>query len=182
MTAMAVRIRTVTAADTPFLREALYQAVFVPPGGSPPPRTIIDLPDLAIYVDEFGLRAGDSGVLALAGETPVGAAWTRLIRGYGYINDNTPELSIALLPAYRGQGIGTRLLLAQFALLAPTVDKVSLSVQKANPAHRLYTRLGFEIAAEDETTWIMIGNLTAFTSDVPLDYVTAGVRVENKTA
>lgn len=166
MTGIAVSIRTLTADDAPFLREALYQAVFVPPGGVPPSRTIIDLPELAIYVDAFGSRAGDAGVLALAGETPVGAAWARLIRGYGYVNDSTPELSIAVVPTCRGQGIGTRLLLALFALIAPTTDQVSLSVQKANPAHRLYARLGFEIAAEDETTWIMIGSARPFRRDV----------------
>jgi ribosomal protein S18 acetylase RimI-like enzyme len=153
---MTIHIRALTVDDAPFLREALYHAIYVPPDAEPPPWTIIDLPELAAYIDGFGTRAGDTGVLALDGERPVGAAWARFMRGYGFVDDATPELSIALLPEYRGSGIGTRLMQSLFAALTPIAPRVSLSVQVKNPAFRLYQRLGFLIAAEDGDTAIMV--------------------------
>ena len=40
---------------------------------------------------------------------PIGAAWLRLLkgdeRGYGHVDDETPELGMAVLPAYRGRGV-----------------------------------------------------------------------------
>jgi ribosomal protein S18 acetylase RimI-like enzyme len=157
--AIAIDIRPLRADDVPFLREALYHAVFVPPNAKPPARTLIDLPELAAYIDRFGARSGDVGVLALAGESPVGAAWARLMRGYGYVDDDTPELSIALLPEYRGQGIGTQLMQVLLNALKPLAARVSLSVQRANPAFRLYQRLGFGVVSGDEESVIMVRSL-----------------------
>lgn len=66
------------------------------------------------------------------------------MRGYGYVDDGTPELAVALYPGYRGRGIGGRLLRALFAELRDRgFRSVSLSVQHANPAYALYRRLGF---------------------------------------
>ena len=64
----------------------------------------------------------------------------------------TPELSVAVMPGYRGQGIGTRLLNALLDTASKSYDAVSLSVQADNPALRLYQRLGFEVI-EDGGTW-----------------------------
>lgn len=153
---MAIRIRALALEDAPFLQEALYHAVYVPPGVDPPPRSITALPELAAYIDGFGTRAGDTGILALDGEAPVGAAWARLMRGYGFVDASTPELSIALLPGYRGSGIGTRLMKALFAALTPIAQSVSLSVQLRNPAFRLYHRLGFQVVSQDGDTAIMV--------------------------
>jgi ribosomal-protein-alanine N-acetyltransferase len=45
---------------------------------------------------------------------PIGAAWLRLWskdeQGYGFVDVHTPELSMAVRPEFRGQGIGTLLL------------------------------------------------------------------------
>jgi ribosomal protein S18 acetylase RimI-like enzyme len=81
-------------------------------------------------------------------QQPVGAVWIRLMigeaKGYGYINDQTPELSIAMLPGYRGLGLGTRLMTALIEAVRETYPALSLSVSADNPARRLYERLGFE--------------------------------------
>jgi ribosomal protein S18 acetylase RimI-like enzyme len=156
---MLVHLRPLTADDAAFLREALYQAIFVLPGEAPPPRSLIDQPELAQYMSGFGGQVGDVGVVALVEATPIGAAWARLIRGYGYVDDQTPELSIAVLPGYRGQGVGEQLLYALFDSLRPSYNQVSLSVQTANPAHRLYQRLGFQIARDDGDSWLMLRRL-----------------------
>jgi ribosomal protein S18 acetylase RimI-like enzyme len=156
---MTVHPRPLTADDAAFLREALYQAIFVPPGEAPPPLHLIDQPELAQYISGFGGQVGDAGVLALIEAQPIGAAWARLIHGYGYVDDQTPELSIAVLPEYRGQGVGTRLLVALFDQLRPQYNQVSLSVQTANPALHLYQRLGFQIARGDGDSRVMVRRL-----------------------
>ena len=65
-----------------------------------------------------------------------------------------------LLEEYRGQGIGTELLRAMMdALEREGVRQVSLSVQKGNPAVRLYRRVGFRIVRETEEEYIMVDRL-----------------------
>ncbi len=162
---MTIHIRAQTLADAPFLREALYHAIYVPPDAEPPPRTIIDLPELVTYIEGFGTRAGDRGVLALDGESPIGAAWARFMRGYGFVDDATPEMSIAVLPEYRGLGIGTRLIEALFVALTPVAKRVSLSVQVGNPAFRLYQRLGFQIVTNDGDSATMVLAVCQFVGD-----------------
>ena len=64
---------------------------------------------------------------------------------YGHIDDNTPSLALAVCRPYRGYGIGTSLMRALMERLQEDgFNAVSLSVQKSNPAFRLYQRLGFE--------------------------------------
>jgi ribosomal protein S18 acetylase RimI-like enzyme len=147
---MNYKLRSLTPADQPFLWEMLYQALYVPADETPPPRDAIYQPDLARYVQDWG-RAGDRGFLAsdLATGEPIGAVWLRFLigedKGYGYVNDQTPELGLAVLPPYRGQGIGTALL---NALVADAPGAISLSVSADNPALRLYQRFGFSIVDE----------------------------------
>jgi ribosomal protein S18 acetylase RimI-like enzyme len=150
---MNYHIRLATLDDEPLLWEMLYLAVFVPPGKPPLPRDLVQSPSLARYVERWG-RDGDLGAVALhptLGE-PIGAAWLRLWtayeHGYGYCDAETPELSIAVLPTFRGQGVGTRLL----DYLLPAADErhraVSLSVSADNPAVRLYHRFGFVVVGD----------------------------------
>ncbi len=140
-----LRIRQLTTADEPFLWEAAYHAIFVPSGQSPPPRSILADPNIARYVQNWG-RKGDLGFAAELAGRRIGACWLRLWsgkdRGYGYIDTETPELSLAVWPGHRAKGIGTRLLKATLAE-ATDYSGVSLSVSSINPAVRLYDRMGF---------------------------------------
>ena len=87
----------------------------------------------------------------------VGAAWCRIMEDYGHIDNDTPSLAISLLPEYRGQGTGTRLLNGLLLLLRENGHRrASLSVQKENPALRLYHRTGFRIVAEKGTEYLML--------------------------
>jgi ribosomal protein S18 acetylase RimI-like enzyme len=156
---MDVKIRLITVDDAPFLREMLYHAIFLPPGAEPLPFEIVDEPALRAYIIDFGTHDGDIGVLALVDEQPVGAAWARLLHGYGFVDAQTPELSIALLPNFRGQGIGTLLLEHLFAALKPHFAAVSLSVQAENPAARLYQRQGFEAVKSEGGSLTMVRRL-----------------------
>ncbi len=142
-----ITFRPIQPDDAACLRLMLYHAIHVPPGEAPPPLTIVDQPDIARYIADFGQRAGDSGVLAFADGVCIGAAWVRLMEGYGFIAAYVPELSIALAPEYRGQGIGAQLLDRVLAALRPEFTHVSLSVSLDNPAKRLYERIGFQVWA-----------------------------------
>lgn len=151
-------IRPLTAADEPFLWEIMYHAIHVAEGEAPPPRDIVRRPELAHYLDSWG-REHDGGFIAELNGVPVGAVWLRLLKGddagYGYVDDATPELSMALLPDYRGQGIGTRLLEAALADATKRYAAVSLSVDPSNAAMRLYERFGFVVVGESGTSLTM---------------------------
>lgn len=143
------------------MREFLYQAIYLPAGVEPPPRSIVDLPELQVYLDQFGARAGDHCLVAEADKKIVGAGWSRIMKDYGHVDDSTPSLAISLLPEYRGHGIGTRLLNSLLVLLQKTgYTRVSLSVQAENPALHLYKRAGFQILEARGTEYLMIRDLT----------------------
>lgn len=153
-----VRMREIAAADQAVLWDMLYLALFVAPGAPPFPRAILHEPMIARYAAGWG-RAGDHGLLALAGDLPVGAAWVRLFTveepGYGFLGAGIPELTIAVLPAYRGRGIGGRLLERLLADLGGRFPAVSLSVVDINPACRLYERFGFVTVSAYADTLVM---------------------------
>lgn len=161
---MRLLIRPLKRADEPFLWEMLYHALYVPEGHEPFPRGIVNDPEIAGYVLGWG-RANDLGFAAVDETTQkaVGAVWIRLFttenQGYGYVDDDTPELSIAILPDYRKQGLGTRLLNHMIAEAAKQHSGLSLSVSSDNPAKRLYQRLGFEIIAQDGSSLTMMKRL-----------------------
>jgi GNAT superfamily N-acetyltransferase len=154
-----LEVRMAAAGDEPFLREMLFLAPFVPPGSDPMPRLDRNDPALTHYVDGYG-RAGDLGVIASAAGTDVGAAWVRLLTaddaGYGYVDDVTPELTIAVVPEWRGRGVGTVLMEELLARTAGEFPAVGLSCDPANPAMRLYERFGFVAVGASGTSITMV--------------------------
>lgn len=156
-----VQIRKIHPDERGLLREFLYQAIYLPEGAAPPPRSVVDLPELQVYIADFGTKPGDYCFIAETEGTAVGAAWSRIMEDYGHIDSNTPSLAISLLPGYRGLGIGTQLLIGLlFFLQENGYLRVSLSVQKENPALRLYQRAGFQILAERGTEYLMLRDIT----------------------
>ncbi len=151
---MEPHIRQLTADDESFLWTALYHALHVPPGADSLPPEVVRQPDLARYVSGWMQRPGDFGFVAEVNGEPVGAAWVRRWpssdRGYGFVDQATPELSMALLPGHRGRGIGTALLRRLLAEAARDSEAVSLSVSESNAALRLYERFGFAVVGEPE--------------------------------
>ena len=159
---MECNIRALTPNDESFLWEMLYQALYVPEGHPALPREIVQIPELAHYVKDWG-RQGDYGFLAsdpITGKS-IGATWLRLLigdnKGYGHVDDSTPELSIAVLPEYRGQGVGSQLL-AHLLVSECGQSSISLSVSADNPAVRLYQRFGFETIVQSNESLIMKRN------------------------
>ena len=143
---MQINFRRLEADDAELLWEFLYLAVHVPPGQPPYPRDILKIPEIRRYAEAWG-RAGDLGYLACDGDEPIGAAWIRMLvgrrRGSAMWMSHTPELAMSLLPAYRGQGIGSRSSVWSCEMQARNFPGVCLSVDEDNPAKKLYVRSGF---------------------------------------
>lgn len=157
---MNVTIRELQKQEYPLLDHFLYEAIFVPEGIEPPPKTIIKSPELQVYVAHFGEAKDDWGLAAEVGGQIVGAVWVRIMNDYGHIDDKTPSLAISLDKEYRGLGIGTAMMKEMLALLkAHGYKQVSLSVQKANYAAKMYPKIGFEIIRENEEEYIMVYHL-----------------------
>lgn len=157
---MTFAIRPAAADDQAFITEMQYDACFVPPGAEPFPREVLDDPAIRPYHAGFGTRPGDVGVIAEiatgiagSGDRALGAAWVRQVRGYGFVDDHTPELGIAVVADRRGEGIGASMLGALF----DHVPRCSLSCDLRNPAVGLYERFGFEVVRRDgEHTVVML--------------------------
>ena len=119
--------------DVRFLRDMLHHAYYWrerSPGEGPGPA--------ARYIKGWG-RPGDTVLIAVDDGFPVGAAWYRLfrtgLRGYGTVDEETPELAIAVVPSRRGRGIGEALLEALCdRARADGYRALSLSVGHDNPA------------------------------------------------
>ena len=150
---MSYVIRPALKDDEPFLWEMLYYAAHMQEEGE----TALDAAkrnvDLVKYVRDWG-RETDVGCIALdvSSNQPIGAAWIRLLVGdektISYVDAATPELAIAVLPAYLGKGAGPQLLTSVLEEAKKQYAAVVLSVRVNNPARWLYERVGFVVFGE----------------------------------
>ena len=156
----SIDIRPIKADEIALLKVFLYEAIFIPEGVEAPPRDIVEKPELRVYTDDFGSREGDYCLVAEAGGKIVGAVWSRIMNDDGHVDDDTPSLAISLHKEYRGQGIGTQLMVKMLELLKEKgYEKVSLAVQKANYAAKMYEKVGFETVDENGEEYIMVRGL-----------------------
>ena len=162
MTSGGLSIRPLGTDDQDDLWNWLHIALWDPPPAPLRPREVLDHPGVSIYAKEWG-REGDVGVVGQVDGKPVGACWVRRIRGglgLGYVDDDTPQLGIALLPDYRGRGFGRRLMLAALeAARAYGYRQVSLTVHPQNPARALYESCGFVEQEIRKTYHLMVARL-----------------------
>ncbi|MDE7303577.1 MAG: GNAT family N-acetyltransferase [Oscillospiraceae bacterium] len=157
---MNYTIRELKDTEYSLLSDFLYEAIFIPPGVEPPPRSILNNDELQVYVKDFGKNPDDRCLAAVADGKIVGAVWVRIMEDYGHIDDETPSFAISLYKDYRGHGIGTALMKKMLELLRENgYGKASLAVQKANYAVRMYKKVGFEIIDENDEEYIMICDL-----------------------
>ena len=155
-----VVVRRGGAQDVRFLRDMLHHAYYwkerAPEDTGPGP--------VALYVKAWG-RPGDAAMIAVDGGFPAGAAWYRLFSrdrpGYGFVDERTPELAIAVVPNARGKGVGSALLEALLERArAEGHDAISLSVDRNNAgAIELYERYGFERVREVDDSVTMLAHL-----------------------
>ena len=149
-------IRPAGAQDLPFLRDMLRHAYYARWGSE------ADVP-LERYVVGWG-RRGDDALVAIDEFQPVGAAWFRLFEadepGYGFVDENTPELTIAIVPSRRGKGLGEQLLISLLDRAREEgYARISLSVEADNPAIRLYEQHGFTRVGDRAGALVMSAEL-----------------------
>ena len=156
---MEYKIREIKKNEYPILYDFLYEAIFLPEGMDKPPKSIIEQPELQVYIKDFG-KEDDWCFVAEIKEKIIGAVWVRIMDDYGHIDDETPSFAISLYEEYRNIGIGTALMRDMLEFLKNKgYKRTSLSVQKANHAARMYQKVGFEIIEENEEEYIMVCRL-----------------------
>lgn len=156
---MDYKVREITEKEYPILSDFLYEAIFIPEGMEKPPRSIIQEPELQVYIAGFG-KADDWCLVVEMNEKIVGAVWVRIMNDYGHIDNETPSLAISLYKEYRHLGIGTTLMAAMLQFLKDKgYHQTSLAVQKANYAVDMYKKAGFEVVDENEEEYIMVFKL-----------------------
>ncbi len=147
-------LRPVQQPDTRFLRDMLRHAYHW---------RLAQDPELPVYryVQNWG-RRGDAGVVAFDGRNVYGAAWYRLFResepGFGFVDEVTPELTIAVVPSHRGRGTGAELLEALLARArADGFAQVSLSAEDGQT--HFYEEHGFREIGRHDATVTMVAEL-----------------------
>lgn len=152
-------LRPGLASDLAVIKRILYEATTWNSTDPPGLETVMEHPELVKYHSGWG-REGDLAIVGLQGDQVVGGAMCRLFteddHGYGFIDERTPELGIAVWGGHRGKGLGSRLLGAlEVAALQSGCGALSLSVNHGNPAIRLYERHGYATVSSDESSLLM---------------------------
>lgn len=154
---MNIKVRKWKDGEQAFLEDFLYEAIFIPEGVEAPSREIIQLPELQVYITDFGKKPDDICFLAEVDGKVAGAVWVRVMEDYGHLEEGVPSFAISLYKEYRGLGIGIELMERMLQELAQRgYEKASLAVQKANYAVRMYRKVGFEIVGENEEEYLMM--------------------------
>lgn len=139
------------------------EAIFQPDENNILPREVIKQPEISVYIENWG-NPDDLCLVVDVDSKIIGAVWTRIlagkIKGYGNIDDQTPEFAMSLFKEYRNKGIGTVLMKEMIEKLKEHGYKqTSLSVAKDNYALKMYKNVGFEIITEQEHDYLMLLNL-----------------------
>ena len=149
-----IRLRPITEADAPFLRE-LYgstraEELAPVPWSEEQKRAFLDMQFRAQTV-HYAQHYGDGEFLMIEeGERPIGRLLLHRTAGEIRIID------ISLMPEARGRGIGTKLLHDVLAEADASKRRVSIHVENFNPARRLYERLGFRYVETNGVYHLMV--------------------------
>ncbi len=157
---MNYNIRAIREDEYSILEDFLYEAIYIPEGIQKPSKDIIKKDELQVYIKNFGNQKGDYCLVSEVNGKIIGACWTRIMNDYGHIDDNTPSFAISLYEEYRGNGIGTQLMIKMIQKLKDEgYLQASLAVQKENYAVKMYKKVGFKIIDENEEEYIMLCDL-----------------------
>lgn len=156
-------LRPASVTDADFLLDMLVEAVNWQPKRQLARSSVASDQTLNRYVGGWP-GSGDLGVIAEVDDEPIGGTWLRFFTvdhpGYGYVGEDVPELSMAVVEAWRGRGVG-RALLREITQRARSAGHraISLSVERGNFAQRFYRSEGFEIVSEGRDSDTMLKNL-----------------------
>ncbi|WP_299515512.1 GNAT family N-acetyltransferase [uncultured Rummeliibacillus sp.] len=156
-----VLIRNLEKGELDFFTDMLYESIHIPQN-KPNKEDLINSAHIKKYHENWG-RKGDKALIAInTNNQPVGAVWYRLFnesnKGYGYVDNNTPELGIAVIEEARGMGVGTLLMKKIIhQAICEGYKSISLSVDPENrDAVHIYKKLGFEDYAVSGTSITMV--------------------------
>lgn len=159
---MAPVFRPLVPADQAALWRWLHIALWDPPPAPLRPIEVLQSPYVRIYAEDWGCAA-DVGVVAQADGIDTGACWMRVLPegvGMASIDERTPQLGIALEPAFQHRGIGRPMMLAALAAAREAGhERVSLTVHPENPAISMYERCGFRKSGLRNTYHLMVARL-----------------------
>ncbi|WP_067142092.1 GNAT family N-acetyltransferase [Oceanivirga salmonicida] len=154
---MDYTIREMKKDEYDLLSNFLYEAIYIPEGIKLPPKSIIKIPELQVYIHDFGISEHDKALVAIINENVIACCWVRIMNDYGHIDNNTPSLSISIYKEYRNLGIGAKLLEKMILMLKSfNYNGISLSVQKENYAVKMYKKVGFNVVRENKDEYIML--------------------------
>ena len=157
-------IREIKHNEIAFLKEMLYMALYVPEGQPPFPKSILDNPDISKYINHWGTLPNDLALVAVFNDELIGAIWGRTFSksnaGFGFIDENTPEICMAVKEKFRNRGIGAKLIDEISKIyFSKGIKSISLSVDKQNRAKLLYLRNGFIIVKDEGADFTMKKNI-----------------------
>ena len=89
-------IRKLDISEASLLKEFTYLAIYVPQGVKIPPKSIVELPELKVYYQNFGSENGDICLVAETDNKIVGAVWTRIVNDFAHIDDKHRRLPLLL--------------------------------------------------------------------------------------
>lgn len=160
--------RPLTPADQDRLWHWLHLALWDPPPAPLRPLSVLQEPGVRLYAEGWG-RPGDIGVVAQVAGQDAGACWMRRLpehqgqgQGLAWLDATTPQLGIALEPAFQHRGIGRPMMQAALqAAWQQGVPQVALTVHPENPARRLYAACGFVERGLRRTYHLMVATRPA---------------------
>lgn len=113
------------------------------------------------HYTRFLQERGDFGILAFEDSELAGVCWALFLpendKGYGFVDEQTPEMSLWVAEEFRGQGLG-RLLIQELIRTAQNrkLAQISLSVEPENFAKQLYLSEGFVAVPGGEEDGVML--------------------------
>lgn len=155
------RIRPAAGGDARFISDMLVEASNWNPARARPRMTVLEDPKVSRYIAGW-MRPRDFGSVAEdAHGVPVGACWARLFPGdapgYGFVAVGVPELTLGVNSQWRARGVGRALLQAIARQGADAgFARLSLSVERANFAQRLYISEGYVTVASGTDSDTMV--------------------------
>jgi ribosomal protein S18 acetylase RimI-like enzyme len=167
-----LRFRPLTSDDQEELWNWLHVALWDPPPAGLRPREVLDAAPVRIYAENWGLPT-DVGVVAEVDGVDAGACWMRLLPagvGLAWVDEQTPQLGIALLAEFQHKGHGRPLMQAAIeAAQRAGYRRVSLTVHPQNPAIRMYESCGFRKSGLRNTYHLMIAEMGFDKTGEPLE-------------
>lgn len=161
-----MQLRPGSAKDLEFLEEMLFEAFFWDTSIRRPLfASFRGDPEFSKLLAGWG-RRGDRAIIAEESGRRIGAAWFRLwtpdLHSYGFVDDMTPEIAMAVRQDDRSAGFGRNLLDALVNMArTDSFTALSLSVSPLNAACRFYESMGFRKVGESGTSWTLLLSLSS---------------------